>query len=212
MAARNWSLERWLLTVACACLLACLLRNVGVVTPVFPRVWDKAYNGAEYLGIAIVVLRALRTRGTERLAWAMLALGLSGFAAGDLYYTIALMGDRNAPYPSFADAGYLSIYPAAYVGLVLLLRARAARLGSALWIDGLVCALASAAIGAALVLGVVASTEGSFAAVATNLAYPLGDLTMLAFVVVVMVITGRLAGSTWRFLALALTLFAAADT
>ena len=85
-----------------------------------------------------------------------------------------------------------------------LRRARAAaagaraRMGSALWLDGLVCALASAALGAALVLGVVASTEGSFAAVATNLAYPLGDLIMLAFVIAVMVITGRSAGSTWR--------------
>ncbi|WP_028065526.1 hypothetical protein [Solirubrobacter soli] len=182
------------------------------MTPVLPRVWDKAYNGAEYLAIAICGLRALRSSGTERAAWGMLTLGLFGFAAGDLYYSIALMGDRIPPYPSPADAGYLSIYPAAYIGLVLLLRARAPRLGSALWLDGLVCAFASAAIGAALVLGVVASTEGTFAAVATNLAYPLGDLTMLAFVVAVLVVTGRAAGSTWRVLAIALTLWAVADT
>jgi two-component system cell cycle response regulator len=212
MVARKWTLERWLSVAACVCLSACLLRNLGVVPPVLPRVWDKAYNGAEYLSIAICALRALRSRATERAAWAMLTLGLFGFAAGDLYYTIALSGDSTPPYPSLSDAGYLSIYPAAYIGLVLLLRARSAQLGSALWLDGLVCALASAAVGAALVLGVVAGTEGSFATVATNLAYPLGDLTMLAFVVVVMVITGRSAGSTWRFLALALTLFAAADT
>jgi diguanylate cyclase (GGDEF)-like protein len=212
MTPRNWSLERWLLTAACVCLLACLLRNLGVVTPVLPGVWDKAYNGAEYLAIAIVGLRALRARGTERLAWAMLALGLFGFAAGDVYYSVALMGEQTPPYPSLADAGYLSIYPAAYVGLMLLLRARAARLGSALWLDGLVCGFASAATGAALVLGVVASTEGSFAAVATNLAYPLGDLTMLAFVIAVMLVTGRSAGWTWRILAAALTLWAAADT
>ena len=95
---------------------------------------------------------------------------------------------------------------------VLLLRARAPRLGSALWLDGIVCALAGAAVGAAVVLGVVAGTEGSFAAVATNLAYPLGDLTMLAFVIAVLVITGRAAGSTWRILALSLALWAAADT
>src|ERR1700754_1343621 len=149
MAARNWSLDRCLLTAAYVCLAACLLRNVGVVPPVLPHVWDKAYNGAEWLATAIVGLRALRTHGTERAAWTMLALGMFGFAAGDVYYTIALTGDRDAPYPSFADAGYLSIYPAAYVGLVLLLRARAARLGSALWLDGLVCALASAGGGGA---------------------------------------------------------------
>jgi diguanylate cyclase (GGDEF)-like protein len=212
MAVRTRTLERWLLTAAALCLGACLLRNLGVVTAVFPRVWDKAYNGAEYLSIAICGLRALRSRGTERAAWALLTLGLFGYAAGDVYWTIALQDAAEQPYPSLADAGYLSIYPAAYIGLVLLLRARAPRLGSALWLDGLVCALASAAVGAALVLGVVASTEGSVAAVATNLAYPLGDLIMLAFVIAVIVITGRSAGSTWRFLALALAAFAVVDT
>src|SRR4051812_20929999 len=212
MVVRTWTLERWLLIAAGVCLGACWLRNAGVVPPVLPGVWDKAYNGAEYLATAVCGLRARRARGTERAGWAMLTLGLFGFAAGDLYYTIALTGKGEPPYPSLADAGYLSIYPAAYVGLVLLLRARAQSLGSALWLDGLVCALASAAVGAALVLGVVASTEGSFAAVATNLAYPLGDLTMLAFVVAVMVITGRSAGSTWGVLAAALALWAAADT
>ena len=40
-----------------------------------------------------------------------------------------------------------------------------------------------AALGAALVFGVVASTEGPLPTVATNLAYPLGDLALLAFVI-----------------------------
>ncbi len=204
MVLQTRSLERWLLIAAGICLAACLLRNLGVVSPVLPGVWDKAYNGAEYLAIAVCGLRSLRSHGTERAAWGMLTLGLFGFAAGDMYYTLALTGDPDPPYPSLADAGYLSIYPAAYVGLVLLLRARAPRLGSTLWLDGLVCALAGAAIGAALVLDLVAGTDGSFAAVATNLAYPLGDLTTLAFAIAVMVITGRAAGSTWRILVLAL--------
>src|SRR4051812_30782200 len=176
MVVRNWTLERWLLIAAIVSVAACLLRNLGVVSPVLPHVWDQSYHSAEYLAIAVCGLRAYREQGTERAAWTMLTLGLFGFAAGDLYFAIALSGQADPPYPSLADAGYLSIYPAAYVGLVLLLRARASRLGSAQWLDGLVCAFASAAIGAALLLGVVAGTGGTFAAVATNLAYPLGDL------------------------------------
>src|SRR3954447_9698512 len=122
------------------------------------------------------------------------------------------MDVASPPYPSWADAGYLSIYPAAYAGLVLLLRARAPRLSSTLWFDGLVCALAAAAAGAALVFGVVASTDGSFAAVATNLAYPLGDLAMLAFLFAVMTVTGWRAGRTWILIALGFAVFAVADT
>ena len=68
MVIRTWTLERWLLIAASVCLGACLLRNVGVVTPVLPGVWDKAYNGAEWLAIAVVGRRALRARGTERPA------------------------------------------------------------------------------------------------------------------------------------------------
>src|SRR3954452_24926014 len=211
MSVRGQTFQRWLLVAASVCLGACLLRNLGVVTPVLANVWDQAYHAAEYLSIAVCALRGWRAEGTERAAWSVLALGLFGSAAGDVYYAIALEGDPNPPYPSPADVGYLSIYPAAYVSLVLLLRARAGRLDSALWLDGLICALASAAVGAAVALGVVVSTEGSFAAVATNLAYPLGDLTMLAFAIAVMVITGRSGGSTWRFIALAFGVWAVAD-
>src|SRR4051812_27451831 len=205
-------LERVLIVGAAVCLAAVVLRNLGVVSPLLPGVWDKGYNGAEFLAVAVCISRAVRSRGRERAAWAMFSAGLLGFAAADVYYTVALEGMASPPYPSWADAGYLSIYPGVYAGLVLLLRARAPRLGPALWLDGLLCALAGAAVAAALVFGVVASTDGSFATVATNLAYPLGDLMMLALVIAVMVLTGSRAGSTWWLLALAFALLAASDT
>ena len=150
--------------------------------------------------IVVCALRARAARGTERAAWAVLTIGLFGYAAGDIYYVVALEGLDAPPYPSWADAGYLSIFPAAYVALVLLLRARAGRVSSVLWLDGLVCGLTIAAVGAALVFGVVASTEGSLSTVATNLAYPLGDLFLLAFVIAVTAITGWRAGLSWLVL------------
>jgi len=189
-----------------------LLRNLGVVPPVLAGVWDEAYTAAEVLAIAACALRAWRSSGTERAAWAVLACGLLGYAAGDMYWTVALADLASPPYPSLADAGYLSIYPAAFAALILLLRARGGRPPAALWLDGLVCGLAIAAIGAALALGVVASTDGPVATVVTNLAYPLGDLTLLAFVTVAMIVTGWRAGSTWRLLALAFGVWAVADT
>jgi len=197
---------------ATASLAAVSLRNLGLVSPVLEGVWDKAYNAAELLAVALCGLRAVRTSGAERAAWAVLACGLLGYAAGDIYWTVALERLDSPPYPSLADAGYLGIYPAAFAALVLLLRARGGRPPAALWLDGLVCGLAVAAIGAALALDVVASTDGSLATVATNLAYPLGDLTLLGFVVVAFVITGRRAGATWTLLALAFGVWAVVDT
>jgi two-component system cell cycle response regulator len=211
MALRTRTLEQWLIGAACVCLAASLVRNLGVESPVLPQVWDLAYETAEWLAIAVCGLRAARSRGGERAAWAAFTLGLIGAAAADIYWTAALADDPEPPYPSLADAGYLSIYPASFAGVVLLVRARSTGLSKALWLDGVVCALAGAAVGAALVIGVVASTEGSFSTVATNLAYPLGDLTMLAFVIAVAVVTGRKAGATWWLLGLAFAIWTVAD-
>jgi diguanylate cyclase len=158
------------MTAALLCLAAVIVRNFGVRSPVLPAVWDKAYNGAELLALALCGLRAWRTAGPERAAWTLFALGLLGFAAADIYWLVVLMDDPSPSYPSLADAGYLSIYPAAYAGLVLLVRARAPHVSSTVWLDGLVCGLAGAAVGSALVLDVVTSTDGSLATVATNLA------------------------------------------
>ena len=188
-----------------------MLRVFNLVPSAVPWLWDKAYNATEFFVIVVCALRARSARGTERAAWAVLTIGLFGYAAGDIYYVVALEGLDAPPYPSWADAGYLSIFPAAYVALVLLLRARAGRVSSVLWLDGLVCGLTIAAVGAALVFGVVASTEGSLSTVVTNLAYPLGDLCLLAFVIAVIAITGWRAGLSWLVLGAAFATWAVAD-
>jgi diguanylate cyclase (GGDEF)-like protein/putative nucleotidyltransferase with HDIG domain len=184
----------------------------GVVPGIWPAAWQKAYNATEFFGAALCALRAWRSTGPERAAWAAFAIGLFAFFAGDIYYTVVLSGLDEPPFPSPADAGYLGIYPAAYAGLVLLLRARAGRIPPAMWLDGLITALAVSATGAALVFGVVASTEGPLATVATNLAYPLGDLALLAFAVAVIGVTAWRPGRTWLLIAAGFGAFAVADT
>jgi diguanylate cyclase (GGDEF)-like protein len=196
---------------ALACLGAVLVRNLGVTSPVLTTAWNDIYYLTEALAIAVCGLRVLSCTGSERAAWAVLTVGLTAYFLGDLYYELLLPAD-SPPYPSPADAGYLCIYPAAYVALVLLLRARTDGVAPMLWLDGIIGGLAATAVGAALVLGVVASTEGPLATVITNLAYPLGDLIMLAFVIVVLTVTGRRGGSTWAVLALAFAVWGVADS
>src|SRR4051795_1077819 len=162
-------LARYLLAATVATFALVMLRDgLGVQSPVWPAVWAKSYNVTELLGVVVCALRAHGASGRERGAWLALTLGLFGFFAGDVYYTVVLTATDSPPFPSPADAGYLAIYPGAYVALVLLLRATAGRIPSSMWLDGLISALAVAALGAALVFGVVASTDGSLAAVATT--------------------------------------------
>src|SRR3954469_12082133 len=205
---------RYLLAVAVASFLFVLLRDgFGVGFPLWEAGWGKTYNVTEFLGCAVCALRTVHAHGRERAAWLALTLGPLGFFAGGVYYTAVITPMQgDAPFPSPADAGYLAIYPGAYVALVLLLRATAGRIPSNMWLDGLISALAVAALGAALTFGVVASTEGSLAAVATNLAYPLGDLTLLAFGSGVVPVPGRRPGRTWVLIALGFGLFAVIDT
>ena len=206
-------LARYLLAATVASFVLVLLRDgLGVGFPPWEAAWSKTYNLTQLLGVAVCALRTVHASGRERAAWLALTLGLFGFFAGDVYYTVVLTPMGTPPFPSPADAGYLSIYPGSYVALVLLLRARAGRIPTSLWLDGVITALAIAALGAALVFGVVASTEGSLATVVTNLAYPLGDLTLLAFVFAVITVTGWRPGRTWVLVALGFGLFAVIDT
>ena len=163
-------LARFLLAAAAVSFTAVLAHDILGVGILWVGGWEKAYNATEFFAAAACAVRGLRSTASERTAWLAMAAGLFAFFAGDVYWTVALEPLDSPPYPSFADAGYLGIYPGFYIGLVLLLRARAGRISPALWLDGLITALSVAAVGAALVFGVVASTsEGSFAAVATNL-------------------------------------------
>jgi two-component system, cell cycle response regulator len=207
-------IARYLLVATVASFVAVVARDgFGVGFPWWEAGWSKTYNLTELLGVAVCALRAVHASGRERAAWLALTLGMFGFFAGDVYYTVVITPmESGAPFPSPADAGYLSIYPGSYVALVLLLRARAGRIPSSLWLDGLISALAVAALGAALVFGVVASTEGSLAAVATNLGYPLGDLALLAFVIGVITVTGWRPGRTWLLIGLGFGVFAVIDT
>jgi diguanylate cyclase (GGDEF)-like protein len=143
----------------------------------------------------------------------LIGLGLTTWALGDLYYTIFFINLKNPPFPSFDDALYLAYYPLVYVGLGLLMRARFRGLSATDWLDGLIAGLGLAAVAAGLVLGpILAGTGGSVAAVATNLAYPVGDLLLLLVVVTAIGLTGWRPGSMWALLAFSLIVNVAADT
>jgi two-component system, cell cycle response regulator len=142
---------------------------------------------------------------TERAAWTAFGLALLFTTGGDVVYDFGYGG--NPPFPSPADALYLSFYPGCYLGIVLLVRQRISRFNPSLWLDGLTAALAAGAVGASALLEVVvSSTHGRPIVVLTNLSYPLGDILLLALVVFVCVITGWRPGRSWALIGLALIL------
>ena len=177
---------------------------------------DTAVNGGIYDAVVVCAglacLVRARTGRQERAAWLALAAAVFAWAAGEIYWTLYIEGNASAPYPSPADVGYLAFYPLAIAGLYLLVRARARELDPRLWMDGLIAALGTGALGAALIFEFVADrTSGSNLQVATTLAYPLGDIVLLSLVVGVIALTRWRPGQTWWLLLAGLATMAAAD-
>jgi len=95
---------------------------------------------------------------------------------------------------------------------VLLVRARAEDLDWRLWMDSLIAALGTSALGAALVFEFVADrTGGSTLEQATTLAYPLLDVLMLGLLIGVVGLTRWRPGRTWTLLTLGVAAVVTAD-
>jgi diguanylate cyclase (GGDEF)-like protein len=177
---------------------------------------DVAINGVVYDAVVVCaglacLTRALR-RGPERGAWLAIGASILAWGAGEIWWTLYIEGNVNAPYPSPADVGYLAFYPLAILGLVLLVRARAAELDRRLWMDGLIAALGTGALGAALIFEFVADrATGTTAEVATTLAYPFGDVLLISLIVGVIALTRWRPGRTWALLLAGLAVMAVAD-
>jgi diguanylate cyclase (GGDEF)-like protein len=182
--------------------------------------WPESHQGLAarlVYDLAILVVSGLAlaraARPAERGPWLLVALGVTAWSCGDVFWTLSYWSAEDVPYPSPADAGYLLLPPLVLAGLLRLLRGPRGLRSSTLWADGVAAALAIAAVGAALVVAPLLDTlEGNGLVVATNLAYPLGDLVLLAAIV------GALAGQGWQvqrragLLAVGVVLFYAADS
>jgi diguanylate cyclase (GGDEF)-like protein len=149
----------------------------------------------------------------ERLAWLLLGTAQLTLAAGEAIFYLWLAHLAAPPYPSAADALWLSCYPLQYAGLGLLVRRRVRAFPLSLWLDGAIAGLAVAALTAAAVLPpVLASVEGANAVATTiTLAYPLGDLLLLGIVAVAFGLTGWRPDRTWGLIGAGLAVTAVAD-
>ncbi len=139
--------------------------------------------------------------------------GRSLYSAGSVAYAVDLQQREVMPYPSYADGLWLLFYPAAYGGILLLVRARVRDYPRGVWIDGLTGGLTAAAVVVQVALEPVLSlTGGSPAVVATNLAYPVGDLLLLVVLISVLAVLSWKPGGSWWLLVAGVLTFVLVDT
>jgi diguanylate cyclase (GGDEF)-like protein len=185
---------------------------LGVGRPALSAlVKDGLYTAIELTAVALCAARVV-SRREDRAAWVLITAGLLAWTGGDLLWTVWLNFLSSPPAPSAADALYLLWYPAIYVALGLMIRSHFRHAGASAWLDGMVVGLATASVVAAFIFpAVLASSTGSSAAVAVDLAYPLGDFLLLVFISIGITLSGWRPGRQWLLLGLGLGVAAGAD-
>jgi diguanylate cyclase (GGDEF)-like protein len=168
----------------------------------------------EVVASALCISRAFGPRRGRAIPLT-LGLGLLSWSIGDTLLTAESAGGGTPPVPSLADLFWLGFYPIVYVALVLLMRRHIRKLGPSTWLDGAVAGLGAAAVCACFAFNTILHSVGGSAAattVATDLAYPVGDVLLLILAVGgTAIISGR-KNAQWLLLAGAVAINAIGDT
>jgi len=144
----------------------------------------------------VILLRSFRFEGALRLAWILIGAGFLQSAIGDGLWTLYEVVWEIEPFPSYADLFYLAFYPLIAAGLVTLVRWH--RAGDR---DSLVDA-SIVAIGAGVLTWVFVMSPYVFDSSMTlverlvSLAYPVGDLLLLAVLVRLVFAPGKFSMSS----------------
>ena len=142
-------------------------------------------------------------------AWSLFALGQFLFFAGDLYtYSYPKLLGADVPFPSPGDAIYLMVYPALMAGLWLLVRRRNPRRDWAGLIDSLILTIGVGLFSWVFLIAPNVHLSGlSLLATGVSIAYPLGDLLLLAAAIRLAVDTGKRAPAFYLLIASIVCLF-----
>ncbi len=158
-----------------------------------------------FVAAAMCLVRARRVP-KDRLAWALIGVGIACYALGSIANVISSRPSTDPP--ALAFAGWFGFFIAFYPALVALLRARLRPFSLPFFLDGVLGGIALATVAAALVgdgLHHIATGE-----TIAGLALPVADLVLLSITLWACAMTGW-RGPAWRTLALGMAIMAFGD-
>ena len=165
-----------------------------------------------FLACGGVCLARAHAIAAERTPWGLIGLGLVLYAGGSVVYNLELSSGAEVGFPSRADTLWLALYPLCFAGMVGLVRARHVQVNASLWLDALIGGSAVAAVAAVFLLPpIFEPVVGEGWETAARLAYPLADLLLTGFAVVLWG-AGRWRRDAWLALALGFALIAVSDS
>jgi two-component system cell cycle response regulator len=185
----------------------------GLGSPALDAFFAKGvYPGLIVISAVLVLARAVAVP-TERAGWLCIGIGLATTAFAEVYWLAAYANADVVPVPSLSDLGWLLTYPAWCLGLALVIGSRVRRFRSIAWLDAAIVALAVGALATAFIGPTIIDAAGeSVAAVAVSIAYPVGDVLLVAFVAGMLILTGWRRDVSWALVAAGLIVVAVGDT
>ncbi|AEV84476.1 hypothetical protein ACWT_3453 [Actinoplanes sp. SE50] len=166
---------------------------------------------AGWLAAVMMVIGIRRRRVTPAAPWWLFAIGVAGNASGILVEYILTHTQVDPGFPSWADAAYLSLYPAAAAGLLLMIRRRNVQRDWATAVDATTLTTGIGLLAWIFMIKPAAEdpTIGLLGHI-VSVAYPLGDIVLLAMTVRLL-LSGSGQNVSFRLVSAALICFLAGD-
>ena len=191
------------------------LAGVALVTSVYlfgPAALNSGpvFNLIGASGIVAIALGSRLNRAHRRLPWYLLAAGQAMFVLGDILgYNYVRFFGAEPTFPSVADPVYLSFYPLAVAGLLILIHQRTPTRDKASLIDSLIIAVGVGALSWVFLIAPQAQ-DGSLPLLTklTSISYPVMDLLLLGIAIRLAVGGGRRGTSFYLLVGGAGALFA----
>jgi len=154
-------------------------------------------------GLLAVAIGIRWHRPVSTLPWWCFVVGLGLFWLGDVYtYSYPKLLHHEVPFPSIGDGIYLTVYPALMTGLVLLVRRRNPQRKARGGIDATIMTLGLALPSwSVLIAPYLHDDTMTVLPKLVSVAYPLGDVLLLAAAVSLAMGTGRRRGAFYLLIA-----------
>jgi diguanylate cyclase (GGDEF)-like protein len=180
--------------------------------------WETALSGP-VVGISgalvavLVIASAARAVGS-RLAWRLLAAGVSSYGIGGVLWNCWLQFAPHPSTPSIADIFWMGTYPLIAAALVISVRAHSRDQESKhVLMDALVATSAAVALcGAFIVPPLVHAAQRDHSALVTDLMYPVGDMVLGVLAVALLSVRGWRLSRGWTLLAIVFPIWLLGDS
>jgi diguanylate cyclase (GGDEF)-like protein len=172
MSGRGWKLYA---------ITALVVIGVYQVVPDNPWFLGGWQVGIGYLGAGAIVVGVRKFPVRDRVPWWCFAVGIFGNASGIAVETYLSEVLHVYSVPSWADPFWLSLYPACALGLALMIRRRETRRNWAAMVDATTITTGLGLLAWIFVIQPAGSdSEMSTLGHAVQVAYPIGDLVLIA--------------------------------